>query len=90
MSKTNKFGNVLAECSIEEINGPNIQIFSNKKIIVEGCYGLNEYSSDIVRINLPKGEFIILGRDLEIKNMEDKSVIVCGVLCSFEFSGENI
>lgn len=90
MDITGKFSNFLSDHGIEEICGPNIQIFSNKKIIIEGCYGINEYNSDIVRINLPKGHFLIFGRNLEIKNMEDKTVTVCGVLNSFEFSGEYI
>lgn len=90
MDLTNKLNNLISEYGMEEICGPNIQIFSNKKIIVEGCYGINEYNSDIVRINLPKGQFLIFGRNLEIKNMEDKTVTVCGVLSSFEFVGESV
>ena len=88
MSLTEKINNLIPE-HFEEISGPIIQIFSNKKIIIEGCYGINEYNNDIVKINLPKGQFIIFGRDLEIINMEEKTVIIKGVFYSFEFSGES-
>lgn len=87
MDIANKFNDYVYE---NGISGSHIEIFSNKKITVEGCYGINEYNEDIVRVNMPKGEFIILGKNLEIKNMENKNITVCGVLISFEFSGENI
>ena len=44
----------------------------------------------MVRINLPKGEFLIFGSNLEIRNMQDKTVTVCGILNSFEFVGETL
>ncbi len=89
MSFTEKFNSLIPE-HFEEISGPLIQLFSNKKIIIEGCYGINEYNCDIVKINLPKGQLIIFGRELEIINMEEKTVIIKGFLHSFEFSGENL
>ena len=90
MDISNKFNNFFKESEINEIIGTNIQIFSNKKMIIEGCYGINEYNSDMVRINLPKGEFLIFGSNLEIRNMQDKTVTVCGILNSFEFVGETL
>ena len=87
MSLTKKINNLIPE-HFEEISGPIIQLYSNKKIIVEGCYGINEYNNDVVKINLPRGQLIVFGRDLEIINMEEKTVIIKGILHSFEFSGE--
>ncbi len=88
MNISKKISGLIEE--IDHFSGPFIQIFSNKKVIVEDCYGINEYSSDVVRVNLVRGQLLILGCDLEIVSMEDKTVIIKGAFTSIEFIGDNL
>ncbi len=67
--------------------GSHIELFSNKKLIAEGCYGIIEYSENLVRINLSKGEIQIFGKGLEIINMVSDTISVKGLIENIEFIG---
>lgn len=67
--------------------GSHFEIFSNKKIIAEGCFGIIEYNENYVRINLSKGEVQIFGNKLEIANMLGDTITVEGNISNFEFIG---
>lgn len=71
----------------DRISDTQIGIFGRKKLVVEGCYGIKEYSTEIVEINLPKGTVIILGKDLELDTMTGNEISISGVISSLDFEG---
>ena len=72
---------------LDGIVGCHIELFSNKKILVEGCYGIIEYNENFVRINLSKGEVQIFGSKLDIFNMVSDTITVKGNIDNIEFIG---
>ena len=72
---------------LDGIVGSHIELFSNKKILVEGCYGIIEYNENFVRINLSKGEVQIFGSKLDIFNMVSDTITVKGNIDNIEFIG---
>ena len=87
MDFSEKLNSIAVNCGADMVIGTHIEIFSNKKILIEGCYGINEYNEELVRINLSKGQLLIFGRNLELKNMESKNITVIGIIHSIEFPG---
>ena len=79
--------NLANDILIDGVVGCHIELFSNKKLIIEGCYGIIEYNENFVRINLSKGEVQIFGSKLEIFNMVSDTITVKGVIDNIEFIG---
>lgn len=69
----------------EIIKGAHIQLFFNRKIIVDGCQGVFEYSDDYIRLNLGKGTLILFGKDFDILSFEGKVITIKGCISSVEF-----
>ena len=84
MEKIRKISKLL---ETNQIGGTRIEIFDNKRIIVEGCYGIHEYSNDYVKINLPKGTLTIFGNELQLSLMKERDITLDGNILSIEFEG---
>lgn len=69
---------VYLEASHMELNG-------NREVIVDGCNGVLEYDSNVVRIRAGKRIVKFTGRDLNIKCMTVDSLIIEGFLIGIEF-----
>ena len=67
------------------ITGPQIQIFGNSKINVEGCYGVFEYTDTYLKLKLQKGSLILCGSGFDICFFEEKQMTIKGKLSSVEF-----
>lgn len=70
-----------------QIGDSRIEIISDKRIFIEGCYGINEYTSECIKINMPKGSILIIGTDLEICLMKERGITIEGKILSLEFEG---
>ena len=79
--------NLVDDLYFDGVVGSHIELFSNKKLIAEGCYGIIEYNENFVRINLIKGEIQIFGNNLEIFNMVSDTITVKGIIENIEFVG---
>ena len=62
-----------------------ISLSSNREAVVEGCGGVLEYDSSLIRLNLNQMMVQFTGRNLEIKCMTGESVIVQGFILGIEF-----
>ncbi len=69
----------------EIINGPNVQILGNSKIIIEGCYGVFEYRDTYLRLRLKKGSLVLCGENFDIIFFENRAITVKGKISSVEF-----
>lgn len=81
----NLFGREEDVLDKDMITGSHIQIFSNNKITIEGCYGIFEYTDTYLKLRLKKGSLILCGSDFDIIFYEEKLMTVKGKISSVEF-----
>lgn len=64
---------------------PFLQFSSNREVTLDGCKGILEYQSEIIRINTNKMVVAFKGRGLNIKCLTTTSVVISGYITSVEF-----
>lgn len=69
----------------EYISGPHIEILSNRKITIDGCYGVFEYKETYLKLRLQKGSLILCGEGFDIAFFENRLITVKGKISSVEF-----
>ena len=69
----------------EILKNSHIEIFSNKKIILEGCINILEYEDDFLKLKLKKGSLLIMGSGFSISVFENENIIINGNISSIEF-----
>lgn len=62
-----------------------VSINDNREVIVENCNKILEYNDIFIKISTSTVTFQIWGKNLTIKNYEDKGLIIEGVISSVEF-----
>ncbi len=70
-----------------ELLTPHIDLCSNKEASIDGCMGIIEYNSTLVRINCKKIIVKITGTDLTIKSDTTERINVYGNIISMDFTG---
>lgn len=63
----------------------HMEINGNQEVIVDGCSGVLEYNTDVVRIKTGKLVVRFTGRGLAIKCLTADSLVVTGYLTGIEF-----
>ncbi|MCI1966706.1 MAG: YabP/YqfC family sporulation protein [Oscillospiraceae bacterium] len=63
----------------------HIELNGNTEAIVDGCGGVLEYDTDVVRIRTGKLIVRFTGRDLVIKCLTADSLVVTGYFTGIEF-----
>lgn len=64
---------------------PYLQFSSNREVTLDGCKGILEYRSEVIRINTSKMVVAFNGRGLNIKCLTATSVVITGYITSVEF-----
>lgn len=64
---------------------PYIELKSNREIVIDGCKGIVEYDTEIIRINTGNMVVALTGRGLNIKCLTTSSVVICGFITGIEF-----
>ena len=67
-------------------SGLRMELFGNRQAVIEGCSGILDYESELVRVRAGKTILRIKGRGLHIKCMDSASLVVEGVLLSVEYT----
>lgn len=87
-ARKNKF-NFIRDCdeilNSEMVNGAHIELFLNKKIIIEGCQNIVDYQKEYIKLKLKKGFLNILGTNFLITSFEDEKIVIKGNIISIEF-----
>ncbi len=78
---------VISPLDTSELLIPHIDLCSNREALIEGCAGIIEYNSSLVRINCKKLIIKITGTDLTIKSDTSEQISVCGNILSLDFTG---
>lgn len=69
----------------ELLNCAHTEIYSNKKIIIEGCYGIVDYQNDLIKLKLKKGFITLNGSELLVISFENEKIDIKGNFISIEF-----
>ena len=69
----------------EILNSTHTEIFSNKKIIIEGCRNIIDYQDDHIALAIKKSNINILGTEFKIMSYDEKRIEICGNISSIEF-----
>ncbi len=77
----------LSPLETAELLAPHIDLCSNKEASVDGCVGIIEYNSALVRINCKQLIVKITGTDLTIKSDTAERINVYGNILSMDFTG---
>lgn len=86
--KKNKFNFFTDKSEIlsnEIIGGTHIEMFSNKKMILDGCKGIVDYQNQYIKLKLKKGYLTVIGTDFLISAYESGAITVNGNITSLEF-----
>ena len=83
--KWNLFGADGAVFDTAILKGAHIELFSNREIILDGCYGVFEYREDYIKLNLGKGTLVLCGENFDISSFEAKVITIKGKISSVEF-----
>ena len=65
--------------------GIHTEIFSNKKIIIEGCQSIVDYQNNYLKLKIKKGFFNFLGNEFLITSFEEEKIVIKGNILSIEF-----
>lgn len=63
----------------------NITLFGNKEAVIDGCYGIIEYSDCCIKLSIGEQIFVMIGSDFDIFDYSDCSITVKGFIKSLEF-----
>ena len=69
----------------EVLKGAHTEIFSNSRIVIEGCLGVYEYNDCYLKLKLIKGALIVSGSDFDISTFENTTITVNGKIIGLEF-----
>lgn len=65
--------------------GANITLFSNKEAVIDGCYGIIEYSDCFIKLSIGNQIIAFTGCDFDVSDYTDYSITIRGVIKGLEF-----
>lgn len=68
-------------------NQIHIEMFSNKRLVIDGSFSVLEYASELICLKLKKGVLNIMGRELCINSVTEDHIFIIGEIIDLEFSG---
>lgn len=87
-AKKNKFNLIKDRDEIlnsDVTKGIHTEIFSNKKVIIEGCKGIVDYQDNYIKLKLKKGFFSLTGTEFLIISFDEEKIIIKGNVLTVEF-----
>lgn len=69
----------------EIIGGVHTQVFSNQKVVIEGCRSIVEYQENYIKLKFKKGFFNIIGTEFIITEFDNEKIVIKGIITSIEF-----
>ena len=78
-------GGVFAAAAGPALAGGHIELWGNRRAVIEGSGGVLEYGPETIRIRLGKLCVRFCGRSLQIRCMSGNSMIVEGFISSVEY-----
>ena len=78
---------VFSPLETAELLSPHIELCSNRELYIEGCAGVIEYNSSLVRINCKELIVKISGDELTIRSDTAERISISGNIVSLDFTG---
>lgn len=69
----------------EAIGGARIEMFSNKRIIIDGCNNIVDYKENFIKLKLKKGFISLGGTEFLISSFEENQIDIKGNITQIEF-----
>ncbi len=66
-------------------NSARLEMTGNRRVVVEGCRGIQEYEEDLIRLSTASGSIRFMGRGLTMNCLTDDCAVITGFLLSVEF-----
>lgn len=63
----------------------HIILHDNNELIIDGCYGIMEYSENSIKINIGNKALLIKGTEFDISDYTSLSICIKGEIISLEF-----
>ena len=63
-----------------------IELSDNREALVDGCRGVLQYDSDVIRLSTGRMVLRFTGQDLMIRAMQESQLLISGTIVSVDFS----
>ena len=70
---------------MEQASVARIELFGNKKALIEGCNGILEYSSEKIKLDTGKKAVVFSGLNLSMRDFNLVELSISGDIMSIEF-----
>lgn len=65
-----------------------ITVIENKRVLIEGYKQVMDYYENYIKVKTNNNEVVIDGKNLDIKEITDSTLIINGVIYSLNYKGE--
>ena len=62
-----------------------MEILGNKRVVIDGCKGILEYTENDIRLSLPRGSILFRGSGLCFKTLSNGKAVISGSIALIEF-----
>lgn len=62
-----------------------MELYGNRRAVVEGCHGIIEYSEELIRLKTSSGTIRFNGRGLSMSCLTEDNAVVEGTILIIEF-----
>lgn len=83
--KLKLFGAAFENLSDPFLKLSQITLKGNREVIIDGCYGIIEYSDCFLSVNIGGGTLNLIGLDFSVSDYKETNIIVKGIIKSIEF-----
>lgn len=59
---------------------PLVELYGNKRVIIENHEGVTEYGNEAIRVKVKYGSVLICGSDLMVYRMCRRQLVICGMI----------
>ena len=90
MAKQNSYDDLISSSAGDipfsaMVNNLHIEMFSNKRLSLDGDFTIVEYTEENIKLKCRKGYLEIFGSSLIINNVTDENLLITGKIVSVEF-----
>lgn len=68
-----------------KITTSHTELFSNKRIVIEGCSNIIEYQENYIKLKLKKGIICLTGSEFLISSFNEENIDIKGNILTIEF-----
>ena len=69
-------------------DGTRMELFGNRRVLIEGCKGVVKYDEDCVQLRTTEGTVRFLGCEMGMTSLHPTCAVVTGRMTAVEFLGE--